>query len=94
MSCVRRRQWEPHGHGFLEGRVYLTDDPLSIVHFDLLGGGSEEDIAVTLRYYATDEDRRDWQRMFPDEPLPARERPPFDRDLFLPKAEELRDSAR
>lgn len=81
-------------HEFLDERVYMTDDPLSIVHLDLIGGGSEEDIALMLRYYATDEDRRDWQRDFPGDPMPAHERLPFDRDRFLPKAEELRAAAK
>ena len=79
---------------FLDEQVYVADDPLSVVHLDLIGSGSEEDITLMLRYYATDEDRRDWQRDFPDYAMPARERLPFDRDRFLPKAEELRAMAR
>ncbi len=58
--------------------------PDSFVTCDVIGGASEEDNAIYLRYYASDEDRTEWKRDFPDEELPAREKPPYDRDRFLP----------
>ena len=54
-------------------------------HTSPIGGGSEEDTQIWLRYYANEEDRRRWQLEVPDDPLPAREPLPFDRDRRLPK---------
>lgn len=55
-------------------------------HLDILGGCSEEDIELWLRYYADDEDRAKWAADFPDPPLPAKEPKPYDRDRFFPQA--------
>jgi len=55
----------------------------SFCHISPIGGCSEEDNEIYLRYYADDEVREEWQRDFKD-PLPPKERPPFDRDRFLP----------
>lgn len=52
-------------------------------HLSPIGGGSEEDNEIWLRYYADDEDREDWKRDF-EEILPPKERPPHDRDRLLP----------
>jgi hypothetical protein len=60
-------------------------DPDSACHLDLIGSGSEEDIACWLRYYADEEEREDWLEQFPEDPLPPREKPPHDRDRLLPK---------
>ena len=53
---------------------------------DMVGTGSEEDMQIYYKYYADDEYiercRKDW----PDEKIPMREKPPFDRDRLLPKA--------
>ena len=54
-------------------------------HIDLIGSGSDEDITIMLRYYYDDEDRMRWARDFPDDPMPAKEPRPFDRDRLLPK---------
>ena len=73
---------------------FLVDDALLVetilspartgfCHISPIGGCSEDDNTIYLRYYADDEIRSDWQRDF-DEPLPPKERPPFDRDRFLP----------
>lgn len=51
---------------------------------DVIGGGSEEDIEIGLRYYFDEEFRRHWTRDFPEDFMPAREDPPFDRDRYLP----------
>jgi hypothetical protein len=50
-----------------------------------IGGGSDEDTQIWLRYYANEEDRRRWHLDFPNDPMPARESLPFDRDRHLPK---------
>ena len=54
-------------------------------HIQMLGGCSEEDNRLYLKYYADDASRRDWHRDFPDDPLPAHEDLPYDRDRLLPK---------
>ena len=56
----------------------------AVTTIDLIGGGSEEDIAVYLTYYADQETRERWVRDFPDDPMPEKKQKPFDRDRFLP----------
>ena len=55
-------------------------------HLDILGGCSEEDIDLHLKYYADDEDRAHWAAEFPDPPIPEKAPKPYDRDRFFPKA--------
>lgn len=59
--------------------------PGSAWHHDLIGNGSVESIHTWLRYYATEEERHHWEQDNPDELMPPRELPPFDRDRDLPK---------
>jgi hypothetical protein len=54
-------------------------------HIQPLGGCSEEDIQLHLKYYADDAFRQFWQKDFPDDPIPPHEDPPYDRDRLLPK---------
>ena len=54
-------------------------------HIQILGGCSEEDNRLYLKYYADDDSRRHWHEDFPDDPLPSPEKPPYDRDRLLPK---------
>ena len=54
-------------------------------HIPMIGSGSEEDNQLYLKYYADDASRRYWKKDFPDDPLPAHEDPPYDRDRLLPK---------
>ena len=56
-----------------------------IVGFDILGGYSEEDIELYLRYYADHPERERWQIEWPDHPIPEEETPPYQRDVKLPK---------
>ncbi|MDO8542565.1 MAG: hypothetical protein Q7S40_19155 [Opitutaceae bacterium] len=52
-------------------------------HWDFAdAGGSGEQVWLT--YHATEEERQDWVREFPDVILPPRQRPPFRRDHRLP----------
>lgn len=53
---------------------------------DLLGGCSEEDLEIYLRFYADEEYRRHWAEEFPSDPMPPHEDPPFDRDRYLPRS--------
>jgi hypothetical protein len=83
----------------LELYRYLVDDALleetmlpmgsgGTWHLSPIGSGSEEDNEIYLRYYADDEYREMWHRNF-GAVLPPREKPPCDRDRFLPGHEPL-----
>jgi hypothetical protein len=63
----------------------LPSSANSAWHIQILGGCSEEDNQLFLKYYADDATRGRWHQDFPDDPLPAHEDPPFDRDRLLPK---------
>lgn len=64
----------------------LPFDENSSYHIDILGGCSEEDIQLRMKYYADEAERRRWQAHWPDDPMPPHEDPPFDRDRHLPKS--------
>jgi hypothetical protein len=61
-------------------------DPNAAWHIDLLGGCSEEDLRLRLKYYADEEERLSWEGEFPDDIIPPHEPLPYDRDRFLPAA--------
>jgi hypothetical protein len=61
--------------------------PFGNCHLDVLGGCSDEDIILSMRYYSDDADRARWLKDFPDFPMPPKAKPPFDRDRLLPKSE-------
>ncbi|MBI3850139.1 MAG: hypothetical protein HY298_07600 [Verrucomicrobia bacterium] len=61
--------------------------PFGNCHLDVLGGCSENDLILSMRYYSDDEERARWAKDFPDVPMPPKEKPPYDRDRLLPKAE-------
>jgi hypothetical protein len=63
----------------------LPPDPDSAWHIQLLSSGSEEDNQLYLKYYADDDWRRHWHKDFPNDPIPAHEDPPYDRDRLLPR---------
>ena len=62
----------------LNGHMALTEG--TILHFDVIGGGSDEDNQIYLTYYATDQERASWKEEFPDEELPPRKKPLYDRN--------------
>jgi hypothetical protein len=53
---------------------------------DILGSYGEKEIELHHRYYADHESRARWLERFPNDVLPPREKPPYDRDRLLPKA--------
>ena len=57
----------------------------SAYHIQLLGSYSEEDMVLYLKYYADEDWRRQWHKDWPNDPIPAHEDPPYDRDRLLPK---------
>ena len=61
----------------------LSANPDSAWHLSPIGGGSEEDNEIYLRYYADDDDRKQW--MGDGATIPPKEPLPFDRDRLLPQ---------
>jgi hypothetical protein len=59
-------------------------NPNASCHIDILGGCSEEDLQLRLKYYADEEERLSWAQEFPDDIIPPSEPPPYDRDRYLP----------
>jgi hypothetical protein len=58
-------------------------------HIDILGGCSEEDLQLRLKYYADEYERMDWAEEFPETPLPPQEALPYDRDRHLPALDHI-----
>jgi hypothetical protein len=77
---------------FLVGDALLHETIISRAggtwHISPIGSGSEDDNAIYLRYYADDGYREQWRRDFGD-PLPPKEKPPYDRDRLLPPQEPM-----
>lgn len=75
-----------------ESTVLMPENPACSWHIDPVGSGSEEDIRLYLKYYASNRERRDWLKDWPTDPMPGREKPPYDRDRRLPVAEGRREA--
>jgi hypothetical protein len=56
-------------------------------HTSPIGSYTDKDIAIHLKYYASEKERRQWKKDFPNDPLPPHCRLPYDRDRSLPRAE-------
>jgi hypothetical protein len=65
----------------------LGTDDRTTWHLDILGGCSSEDLHLHLKYYADEEQRREWLADWPDYDVPAHHDPPYDRDRLLPSCE-------
>lgn len=65
----------------------MSSEESSSYHVDPLGSCGEEDMRLWLRFYADEEDRADWARDSPNDPIPPHEDPPFNRDRALPRSE-------
>lgn len=63
----------------------LPDDFTFAYHIDVIGSGSDEDLALFLQYYADDDARDLWADQLSDVPVPNRQPPPFQRDHRLPR---------
>jgi hypothetical protein len=62
----------------------MPQDPNFSQHIDIIGGFSEEDIQLYLKYYADEEARQRWVEQFPTDIIPDHVTPPYDRDRHLP----------
>ena len=51
---------------------------------DMIGSGSDEDIFIDMKYYASEKERKRWKKEYPDFEMPPHEEPPYDRDKDLP----------
>jgi hypothetical protein len=82
-----RELYEYLFHDALREEVVLfPENPSYAYMIDLTGSGGDEDNQTYLKYYADEDHRRQWAHDWPDDPLPDREKPPFDRDRFLPQS--------
>ena len=72
--------------GLREEAVLFPENPSYAYMIDLVGSGSEDDNQIYLKYYADEKYREQWAIDWPDDRLPEREEPPFDRDRFLPQS--------
>lgn len=62
----------------------LPDDNTGNWHVSVLGGWSEEDTRLFLKYYADETWRQHWRQEFPEFEIPPHQDPPYDRDRLLP----------
>jgi hypothetical protein len=69
----------------LEETKVMAPAANSAWHIPMIGGCSEEDNRLYLKFYADDDSRQHWQEDFPDDFLPTREKLPYDRDRLMPK---------
>lgn len=63
----------------------VPPDPDGAWHLSPIGGGSDEDIDLQMKYYADEKWRESWMEDFPDYVMPEHEDPPYDRDRLLPQ---------
>jgi hypothetical protein len=68
-----------------EWAIDLKGNPDAGCGIDLLSGGSDEDIELDMKHYASEDERARWLKDFPDYQMPPHEDPPYDRDRFLPR---------
>ena len=73
-------------HALREEATLYPDNPTYAYIIDPIGNGSDEDNRLYLKHYADEQYRNDWAQDWPDDPMPAHENPPFDRDSSLPQS--------
>jgi hypothetical protein len=67
----------------IEDHEVIPEDFPVTTHIDILGGWSNEDMEVFLRFYADENTRKEWAKDY-GKPIPEHVDPPYDRDRFLP----------
>ena len=75
-----------YSDGLQEKATLFPENPGYAYMIDLTGSGSEEDNQVYFRYYADEAYREQWAKDWPNDRIPPREEPPYDRDLRLPQS--------
>ncbi len=70
-----------------EPTTVMPENPEFACFIDIIGSGSHEDLRLYLKYYADEDERRDWAEEFPEDKIPEHVAPPYDRDRHLPGAE-------
>lgn len=75
-----------YGDALREEATLFPEDPSYAYMIDLTGSGSEEDNQIYFRYYANQEYREQWAKDWPNDHIPPREEPLYDRDLKLPQS--------
>ena len=75
-----------YNDGLREEAVLFPENPSYAYIIDLTGSGSDEDNQIYLKYYADEDNRKQWALDWPDDPMPDHENPPYDRDRTLPQS--------
>jgi hypothetical protein len=60
-------------------------NPNAACYIDILGGCSDEDLLLNLKYYADEDERLSWEEEYPEDAIPPHEPLPYDRDSRLPE---------
>jgi len=76
--------------GLTEETKDLSFMPGTVYHLSPIGGCSDQDNLVYLRYYADDTSRNSWHEEWPDFVMPEHENTPYDRDRYLPDPHDFR----
>lgn len=71
----------------LKEPTVLSGNPSGAWNLSPIGGCSNEDNIIYLRYYADEDERKSFREDFEGE-FPAHEEPPYDRDRLLPTFEQ------
>ena len=72
-------------HDTLREEEPAIDEIGFTTHLTLVSGGAKPETNTYLRYYADEGTRARWKREWPDDEMPPREQPPYDRDRLLPQ---------
>jgi len=67
----------------IEEHPVIANDVAVTTDIDVLGGWSADEVEIYLRYYANEDERRQWSAES-GKPIPEHVHPPYDRDRFLP----------
>ncbi len=75
-----------YNDGLREQATLFPEDPTYAYTLDIVGGGSEEEHEIYLKFYADEAYRTRWRSSWPEDLMPEHEEPRFNRDAKLPKS--------